>query len=102
MKDTQKFFVKTVAFLVLLGLILYPVQKVMARKSLDRPWDMTNKVGGFYNEEDRFEVMYFGPSHAYAAFSPLAIWEETGVKSYVLATQQQPMWATYTLSLIHI
>ena len=28
MKDTQKFFVKTVAFLVLLGLILYPVQKV--------------------------------------------------------------------------
>ena len=37
MKDTQKFFVKTVAFLVLLGLILYPVQKVMARKSLDRP-----------------------------------------------------------------
>ena len=96
MKDTQKFFVKTVAFLVLLGLILYPVQKVMARKSLDRPWDMTNKVGGFYNEEDRFEVMYFGPSHAYAAFSPLAIWEETGVKSYVLATQQQPMWATYT------
>ena len=96
MKDTQKFFVKTVAFLVLLGLILYPVQKVMARKSLDRPWDMTNKVGGFYNEEDRFEVMYFGPSHAYAAFSPQAIWEETGVKSYVLATQQQPMWATYT------
>lgn len=96
MKDTQKFFVKTVAFLVLLGLILYPVQKVMARKSLDRPWDMTNKVGGFYNEEDQFEVMYFGPSHAYAAFSPLAIWEETGVKSYVLATQQQPMWATYT------
>ena len=96
MKDTQKFFLKTVAFLVLLGLILYPVQKVMARKSLDRPWDMTNKVGGFYNEEDRFEVMYFGPSHAYAAFSPLAIWEETGVKSYVLATQQQPMWATYT------
>ena len=96
MKDTQKFFVKTVAFLVLLGLILYPVQKVMARKSLDRPWDMTNKVGGFYNEEDRFEVMYFGPSHAYAAFSPLAIWEETGIKSYVFATQQQPMWATYT------
>ena len=94
MKDTQKFFVKTVAFLVLLGLILYPVQKVMARKSLDRPWDMTNKVGGFYNEEDRFEVMYFGPSHAYAAFSPLAIWEETGVKSYVFATQQQPMWPT--------
>lgn len=97
MKDKLKFFYKTLAFLVLLGVILYPVQRVMARKSLEGAWDMTNKVAGFYNEEeDQFEVMFFGPSHAYAAFSPLVIWEETGVKSYVFATQQQPLWATYT------
>ena len=81
MGDKRKFLVKTAAFLVLLGLILYPLQKVMARKSLSGTWDMTNKVAGFYNEaEDQFEVMLFGPSHAYAAFSPLVIWEETGVK----------------------
>lgn len=97
MGDKRKFFVKTVTFLVLLGLILFPVQKVMARKSLSGAWDMTNKVAGFYNEEEnQFQVMFFGPSHAYAAFSPLAIWEETGIKSYVFATQQQPLWATYT------
>ena len=96
MGDKRKFLVKTAAFLVLLGLILYPLQKVMARKSLSGTWDMTNKVAGFYNEEeDQFEVMFFGPSHAYAAFSPLVIWEETGIKSYVFSTQQQPLWATY-------
>ena len=97
MGDKRKFFVKTVAFLALLALILVPVQRVMARKSLSGAWDMTNKVAGFYNEaEDQFEVMFFGPSHAYAAFSPLVIWEETGIKSYVFATQQQPLWATCT------
>lgn len=97
MKDQLKFLYKSLIFLALLGLILYPVQKVMARKSLSGPWDMTNKVGGFYNEEEnQFQVMFFGPSHAYAAFSPLVIWEETGIKSYVFATQQQPVWATYT------
>lgn len=97
MGDKRKFFCKTILFLLLLGLILYPVQKVMARKSLSGAWDMTNKVAGFYNEEkDQFEVMFFGPSHAYAAFSPLVIWEEAGVRSYVFATQQQPLWATYT------
>lgn len=97
MGDKLKFFCKTVLFLLLLGLILYPVQKVLARKSLSGAWDMTNKVAGFYNEEEeQFEVMFFGPSHAYAAFSPLVIWEETGIKSYVFATQQQPLWATYT------
>ena len=96
MGDKLKFFRKTVLFLLLLGLILYPVQRVMARKSLSGAWDMTNKIAGFYNEEDRFEVMFFGPSHAYAFFSPLVIWEETGIKSYVFATQKQPVWATYT------
>ena len=97
MGDKLKFFCKTVVFLLLLALILVPVQRVMARKSLSGAWDMTNKVAGFYNEEeDQFEVMFFGPSHAYAAFSPLVIWEETGIKSYVFSTQQQPLWATYT------
>ncbi len=97
MNKTAKFFCSALAFLLLLGLILVPLQRVLARKSLSGAWDMTNKIAGFYNEEpDQFEVMFFGPSHAYAAFSPLELWEETGVKSYVFATQQQPLWATYT------
>ena len=96
MKKT-KFFCSALAFLVLLILVLTPIQHILARKSLSGMWDMTNKIAGFYNEEeDQFEVMFFGPSHAYAAFSPLVIWEETGIKSYVFSTQQQPLWATYT------
>ena len=97
MNDKLKFLGKTLIFLVLLGLCLLPLNRVLERKSLAPPWDMTNKVSGFYNEkENQFEVMFFGPSHAYAAFSPLEIWAETGIKSYVFATQQQPLWATYT------
>ena len=97
MNKTTKFFCSALAFLLLLGLILVPLQRILARKSLSGAWDMTNKIAGFYNEEpNQFEVMFFGPSHAYAAFSPLELWEETGVKSYVFATQQQPLWATYT------
>ena len=97
MKKTTRFLCSALAFLVLLGLLLVPLQRILARKSLSGAWDMTNKIGGFYNEpENEFEVMFFGPSHAYAAFSPLELWAETGIKSYVFATQQQPLWATYT------
>ena len=92
-----RFFCSALAFLVLLTLILIPLSRLLARKSLALPWNTTTKISGFYNEEqDQFEVMFFGSSHAYAAFSPLELWEETGVKSYVFATQQQPLWATYT------
>lgn len=92
-----RFLSSAAAFLVLLALILIPLQKILARKSLSGPWDMTNKVSGFYNEpENEFEIMFFGSSHVYASFSPLELWEETGVKSYVFSSQQQPPWATYT------
>lgn len=97
MKKNVRFLCSGAVFLLLLGLILLPLQRVLARKSLALPWNTTTKISGFYNEErNQFEVMFFGSSHAYAAFSPLELWEETGVKSYVLATQQQPLWATYT------
>ena len=96
MKQKLGFLGKAVLFVAVFCLVMSPVQAVLARKSLEPPWDMTNKVGGFYNEpEEEFEVMFFGSSHAYAAFSPLKLWQETGVKSYVFATQQQPLWATY-------
>jgi len=95
-KKNVRFLCGAAAFLLLLALILAPVQRLFARKSLSGPWDMTNKVSGFYNEpEDEFEIMFFGSSHVYASFSPLELWERTGVKSYVFSTQQQPPWATY-------
>ena len=92
-----RFFCSALVFLALLTLILIPLSRLLARKSLALPWNTTTKISGFYNEEqEQFEVMFFGSSHAYAAFSPLELWEETGVKSYVFATRQQPLWATYT------
>ena len=91
MGDKRKFFVKTVTFLVLLGLILFPVQKVMARKSLSGAWDMTNKVAGFYNEEEnQFQVMFFGPSHAYAAFSPWRFGRRRGSRAMSLPPSSSP------------
>ncbi len=97
MRKNVRFFASGLALLALLAMILIPLSRLMALKSLALPWNTTTKISGFYNEErDQFEVMFFGSSHAYAAFSPLELWEETGVKSYVFATQQQPLWATYT------
>lgn len=96
MSRTAKQILSVLLFAALVLALLFLCDRIFLRKSLLGAWDMTNKIGGFYNEpEDEFEVMFFGSSHAYAAFSPLELWHETGIKSYVFATQQQPMWATY-------
>lgn len=97
MSKNKRFALQAVAFCLIFAALFFPVQEVLVRKSLAQPWDMTNKISGFYNEpENEFSVIYFGSSHAYASFSPLDIWKETGVKSYVFATQMQPMWASVT------
>ena len=97
MTSNRRFFLSAAAFCLIFLLTVGPVTWVFARKSLNGPWDMSNKIGGFYNEpRGEFSVMFFSSSHIYASLSPLELWHDNGVKSYVFATQLQPMWATYT------
>ena len=85
-----------VVFVLIFVVLFLHADRLLARKSVDGWWNTTAKIDGFYNSpENAYDVMFFGSSHAYASFNPLVLWEQTGVKSYVFATQQQPVWATY-------
>ncbi len=65
-------------------------------KQIEGRWNMTAKVAGFYNEDpNSFDVMFFGSSHVYCSVDPAVFYQETGLLSYVLATQLQPLWVTY-------
>ena len=95
-KQNKTALARGLAFLLVFLVLYAGVDHIFRRKSLATPWNMTTKVAGFYNEpENEFEVMFFGSSHAYASFQPLTLYADTGVKSYVFATQKQPIWATY-------
>lgn len=93
----KKNIIGTIGFILVFIILFTCLSGLMRRKSLDTPWDHTNKIAGFYNEpENEFDVMLLGSSNTYCSFNPLVIYEETGIKSYVFASQQQPVWATYT------
>lgn len=64
------------------------------RKSLEKPWDMGNKIGGYFNDKKDYDVMFFGTSHSYCSVVP-KILIENGTKSYILASQKQPIEANY-------
>ena len=85
-------------FLLLAAAILFRVSGVLARKSAYGAENdpILLKVGGYQNEpEDSFDVLAFGSSHMYCTLNPVYLYEQTGLRSYVLATQQQPPVATY-------
>ncbi len=87
---------KTVIFILIFVLLFSGLSELVARKTLNGAWNHTMKISGFYNEgENEFDVLYFGSSNTYCSFNPLIIYEGTGIKSYVLATQNQPVWTNY-------
>lgn len=92
----MKNFFKVLVFVLIFAVLFSYTQTLLSRKSTEGWWNTTAKIDGFYNSpKDEYDVMFFGSSNTYCSFNPLVIWKETGVKSYVMATQQQPVWATY-------
>lgn len=83
-------------FAVLFTSLFWLTTQIFSYKSLTPPWDMTNKVNGFYNQDaNTNEVVFFGSSHMYCSVDPVLLEELTGMQSYVFSTQQQPLWVTY-------
>ncbi len=88
--------VRIIIFILCFAVLFSFTSNILERKSLEGAWNMTLKVGGFYNEpEDSLDVMFFGSSHMYCSIDPRMLEEQTGLKSYVFATQQQPLWISY-------
>lgn len=88
--------VRALTFILIFFVLFSAVSGMLARKSLAKPWDMSVKVGGFYNEpKDSFDTMFFGSSHMYCSVDPVQLEELTGRRSYILATQEQPLWFSY-------
>lgn len=95
MKTIKSIF-KTILFILIFIFIFSYLSNLFCRKTLEGEWNHTQKISGFYNEpENEFDVMFFGSSNTYCSFNPLILYEKTGIKSYVFASQQQPVWATY-------
>lgn len=94
--QTIKRIAGTIGFVLIFLLILSGASDLLMHKQIEGRWNMTAKVVGFYNEEpDSFDVLFFGSSHMYCSVDPAVFYEETGLKSYVFATQRQPLWITY-------
>lgn len=91
MKKTLKILAVLLATLILLlgtsvlGQLLMP-----PRTDFGSTW-----ASYLQEEEDTLDVLFFGSSLVYCDVIPAAIWEETGLRSYVMAGPEQTMPITY-------
>lgn len=64
------------------------------------PKYMTSLVEGsmiseYYSEEKNHDVIFIGDCEVYANFSPMVIYENTGITSYIRGSSQQLIWQSY-------
>ena len=54
-------------------------------------------VAEYYKEEKDFDVVFIGDCEVYENFSPVVLWEEYGINSYIRGSAEQYIWQSYYL-----
>lgn len=85
---------RVVAFVMILFLMIIAANKISQPILLD--WNNYSTIDGFYEQpENTIETIFVGTSRAMCAFSPMELYRDYGISSYVLATASQPLEASY-------
>lgn len=79
----------TLAILILLQMLLVP--KYME----DSPEGAL--IGEYYENAGDNDVIFIGDCEVYENFSPVTLWEEYGITSYIRGSAQQTIWQSYYL-----
>ncbi len=54
-------------------------------------------IAEYYQEEKKHDVIFIGDCELYESFSPVVLWEEYGINSYIRGSAQQLIWQSYYL-----
>lgn len=77
------------AFLLLLGAAVFAAERLVERKQ------SRELFGGFLEEPEQYDVLFFGDSQLMNAMLPLEMWEDYGIAGYNLACYGSVMPTTY-------
>lgn len=95
MKTKKKWLI---GFLVVIFVIasLWLVQKLLQPKYMEDLYEGA-LIGEYYDETTTHDVVFIGDCEVYENFSPITLWEDYGITSYIRGSAQQLMWQSYYL-----
>lgn len=98
MQDRIKGVVKSIIFLIILVIMLYYINQILQPKYIYKNsiWPTTSTYNQFYRmEENSIDVFFLGSSVCVNAFSPQEIYNNYGIRSYNLGSEQQSIFLSY-------
>ena len=95
-KESTSKLIRAVVFLLCVAFLLTMLTVFCKRRTYWGPWNYMSKINEFYALEDNtLDYICVGSSHMYCSLNPLEVWNSSGAAGFVLATQQQPLMASY-------
>ncbi len=96
-KSKIKITIKLVLFVIVICTCVSMVNEWMKPKYYyTEDWPSTNTYMDFYKlERNTVDVLFFGSSHAVSSFNPQVIYDDYGITSYNLGSEQQSLLVTY-------
>ncbi len=88
--------VRTVLAVAVLFLALYLLQRLLMPKYMSGVVEGA-MVSEYYGEVKDHDVIFIGDCELYENISPMVLWEEYGINSYIRGTAQQLIWQSYYL-----
>ncbi len=82
--------------LVVAGILLGLLQALLEPKYMDISKE-GNLIGEYYDNAGNNDVIFIGDCEVYENFSPITMWEEYGITSYIRGSAQQLIWQSYYL-----
>ncbi|MCC8139986.1 MAG: hypothetical protein LIO67_06775 [Lachnospiraceae bacterium] len=97
MRTHKKYAVKVVVFCLLLAIILNGLNRLlMVQQYYNSYWPETASYEQFYQmEKNSVDVLFLGSSHCMTSFSPLQLYDEYGITSYNLSSEEQGTLVSY-------
>ena len=91
----KKTFIRATA-LILAVAILWLLQALLVPKYMDNTKEGA-LIAEYYDNAGNNDVVFVGDCEVYENFSPITLWEEYGITSYIRGSAQQLIWQSYYL-----
>lgn len=87
---------KITAFVLALVLVLFALQRVLMPKYVSEAQD-GRLIAEYYDSAMNHDVVFIGDCEVYENISPVKLWQDYGIASYVRGSPQQLIWHSYYL-----
>jgi len=97
MKQNTKTFFKIVLTVSIIIFFLWLLQRLLVPKYVEDVIEGAF-ISEYYEEENKeFDVIFVGDCEVYENISPMVLWEEYGIHSFIRGSAEQYVWQSYYL-----